>query len=130
MNESAGGCNLSKWKVGGVQIIVNGLESGGGRPNDRTESEGQALREDGKWGQAFKSDKKIKKQMLFGFKHDLFSFASMILFAFHAKNTAFSKCFPKKGKEQNHSSAHPPTFPRFRKGCICPLPLAPTQWKR
>ena len=49
MNESAGG-NLTKWKVGGLQIIVSGLETGGGRPKDRTESEGQALREDGKWG--------------------------------------------------------------------------------
>jgi hypothetical protein len=46
--------------------------------------------------------------MSFGFKHDLFSFALMILFAFHAKNTAFSKYFPKKGKEENHSSAPPP----------------------
>ena len=36
---SAGGCNLSKWKVGGLQIIVSGLESGWGRPKDRTESE-------------------------------------------------------------------------------------------
>ena len=42
--ESAGGNNLSKWKV------VSGLESGGGRLKDMTESEGQALREDGKWG--------------------------------------------------------------------------------
>jgi hypothetical protein len=52
MNESAGG-NLSKWRVGGLQIIVSRLESGGGRPKDRTESEGQALREDGKWGSSF-----------------------------------------------------------------------------
>jgi hypothetical protein len=37
-----------------------------------------------------------------------FSFALMILFAFHAKNTAFSKYFPKKGKGENHSSAPPP----------------------
>ena len=40
----------------GLQIIVSGQESGGDRPKDRTESEGQALREDGQWGQAFKSD--------------------------------------------------------------------------
>ena len=44
---------LSKWKVGGLQVIVSGLESGGGRPKVRTESEGQALREDGKWGLLF-----------------------------------------------------------------------------
>ena len=36
-----GGGNLSKWKVEGLQIIVGGLESGGGRPKDRTESERQ-----------------------------------------------------------------------------------------
>jgi hypothetical protein len=36
--------------------------------------------------------------MSFGFKHELFSFALMILFAFHAKNTAFFKCFPNKGE--------------------------------
>jgi hypothetical protein len=45
--------------------------------------------------------------MSFGFKHDLFSFAVMIIFVFHAKNSAFSKCFPKEGKEQNHSAAPP-----------------------
>ena len=45
--------NLSKWKVGRLQIIVSGLESGGGRPKDMTESEGQALREDGKWRSSF-----------------------------------------------------------------------------
>ena len=41
--ESAGGGggNLSKWKVEGLQIIVGGLESGGGRPKDGTESERQ-----------------------------------------------------------------------------------------
>ena len=68
--------------------------------------------------------------MSFGFKHDLLSFALMILFAFHAKNTAFSKCFPKKGKEQNHSSAPPPPFHAFGNGVYVPLPLAPTPWKR
>jgi hypothetical protein len=47
------GCNLSEWKVGGLQVIVSGQESGGGRPKVRTESEGQALREDGKWGSIF-----------------------------------------------------------------------------
>ena len=97
--ESAGGCNLSKWKVGGLQIIVSGLESGGGRPKDRTESEGQALREDGKWGSIFQKWQNIKKKMSFGFKHAIFSFALMLIFAFHAKHSAFSKCFPKKGKE-------------------------------
>jgi hypothetical protein len=53
---------------------------------------------------------KKKKKMSFCFKHDLFSFAVMIMFAFHDKISAFSKCFPKKGKEQNHSYAHPPFF--------------------
>ena len=48
-----GGGNLSKWKVGGLQVIESGLESGGGRPNVRTESEEQALREDGKLGSFF-----------------------------------------------------------------------------
>jgi hypothetical protein len=33
-----GGGNLSKWKVGGLQVIVSGLESGGGRPKVRTKS--------------------------------------------------------------------------------------------
>ena len=50
-------------------------------------------------GQAYKGDKEKKKKTSFGFKHDLFSFALMIIVAFHAKNSAFSKCFPKKGKE-------------------------------
>ena len=27
-----GGCNLSEWKVGGLQVIVSGLESGGVDP--------------------------------------------------------------------------------------------------
>ena len=36
---------------------------------------------------------KKKEKMSFGFKHDLFSFALMIMFAFHAINSAFSKCF-------------------------------------
>ena len=57
--------------------------------------------------------------MSFGFRHDLFSFVLMILFAFHAKNSAFSKCFPKKGKEQNHSSA--PPLPRFLEVRYIPL---------
>jgi hypothetical protein len=52
-----------------------------------------------------------------GFKHDIFSLALMNIFGFHAINSAFSKCFPKKGKEQNHSSAHP--FSRFWKYGIC-----------
>jgi hypothetical protein len=34
-----------------------------------------------------------------------FSLALMNIFGFHAINSAFTKCFPKKGKEQNHSSA-------------------------
>ena len=38
--------------------------------------------------------------MSFGFKHDLFSFVLMILFAFRAKNTAFLSVFQTKGKEQ------------------------------
>jgi hypothetical protein len=45
--------NLSEWTVGGLQIIVSGLERGGGRLKDSTESEGQALREDGKWESSF-----------------------------------------------------------------------------
>ena len=48
-----GGGNLSEWKVGGLQIIVSGLESGGGGLKDGTKSEGQALREDGGWGSSF-----------------------------------------------------------------------------
>ena len=55
--------------------------------------------------------------MSFGFKHDLFSFALMIMFAFHSKNTAFFKCFPKKRKELNHVHA-------FGSGVYVPLPLA------
>ena len=51
-HESEGG-NLSKWKVGGLHIIVSGLANGGSRPKDRTDSERQALREDGKWGLRF-----------------------------------------------------------------------------
>jgi hypothetical protein len=70
--ENAGGCNLSKWKVWGLQIIVSGLESDEGRPKDRTESEGQALREDGKWGSIFQKGQKIKNKMSFSFKHALF----------------------------------------------------------
>ena len=54
---------------------------------------------------------KNKENMSFGFKHDLFSFALVILCAFHAENTAFSKCFPKKGKEQ--IIVLPPTFFTF-----------------
>ena len=74
-HERAGVATSVSVKLGRLQIIVSGLESGGGMPKDRTESEGQALREDGKWG------------------------------------SSFQKCFPKKGKEQNHSSV--PPFPRF-----------------
>jgi hypothetical protein len=47
--------SISEWKDGGLQIIVSGLESGGGRLKDRTESEGQALREDGQWGSSFQN---------------------------------------------------------------------------
>ena len=32
-------------------------------------------------------------------------FALMIIVAFFAKHSAFTKCFPRKGKERNHSSA-------------------------
>ena len=53
MRVGEGRGNLSEWKVEELQIIVGGLESGGGRPKDRTESEEQALREDGKWGSIF-----------------------------------------------------------------------------
>ena len=113
-----------------MHIIVSGLANGGSRPKDRTDSERQALREDRKWGLSFQKWHKIKKKMSFGFKHDLFSFALMILFAFHAKNTAFFKCFPKKGKELNHSSAPNPLFHAFGSGVYAPLPLAPTPWKR
>jgi hypothetical protein len=55
--------------------------------------------------------------MSFGFKHDIFSLALMNIFGFHAINSAFSKCFPKKGKEQNHSSAHPA---REKMSCLKP----------
>ena len=48
------GGSLIQWKVEGLQIIVSVLESGGGRLKDRTEGEGQALREDGKCGSRFK----------------------------------------------------------------------------
>ena len=72
-----GGATSVSGKLGGLQVIVSGLESGGGRPKVRTESEGQA----------------------------------------------FSKCFPKKGKEQNHSSA--PPFSRFWKWGICPFTSSP-----
>ena len=47
------GGDRRKWKIGGLQIIVSGLEGGGGRLKHKTESEGQALREDGKWGSSF-----------------------------------------------------------------------------
>jgi hypothetical protein len=40
-------------------------------------------------------------------KNKLILTALMIIFGFHAKYAAFSKCFPKKRKEQNHSSASP-----------------------
>jgi hypothetical protein len=39
-----------------------------------------------------------------------FTFALMIIVDFHAKNSAFSKCFLKKGQEQNHTAAPPPLF--------------------
>ena len=104
------GGNLSEWKVWGLHIIVSGLANGGSRPKDRTDSERQALREDGKWESSFQKWHKIKKKMSFGFKHDLFSFALMILFAFHAKNTSFCT---------------PPRFPRFLKWCICPFTPSP-----
>jgi hypothetical protein len=48
----------------------------------------------------------------------------MIIFAFHAEKRAFSKCFPKKMKEKNHSSASP-TFPRFWKWSICAFTPSP-----
>jgi hypothetical protein len=58
-----------------------------------------------------------------------FSFALLINFGFHAKHSAFSKCFPKRGKEQNHSSASP-LFTLLEVGHMSPLPPAPTPWKR
>jgi hypothetical protein len=45
--------NLRESKAWWLQVIVSGLESGGGKPKDRTERKGQALREDGKWGSIF-----------------------------------------------------------------------------
>jgi hypothetical protein len=63
--------------------------------------------------------------MSFGFKLDLFSFALMIIFAFHTKNSVFSNCIPKKGKEQNHSSAPLSPFPRYWKWGICPFTPSP-----
>ena len=68
--------------------------------------------------------------MSFGFKLDLFSFALMINFAFHTKNSVFSNCFPKKGKEQSHSSAPSPPFNAIGSGVYASLPPAPTPWKR
>ena len=62
--------------------------------------------------------------MSFDFKHDFFSFALMIIVDFHAKNLAFSKCFLKKGQEQNHSAA-PLSFARFWKWGICPFTSSP-----
>ena len=47
------GGNICKRKRRGLEIIVSGLESGGGRLKDRTECAGQALREDVKWGSSF-----------------------------------------------------------------------------
>ena len=94
----------------GLHIIVSGLANGGSRPKDRTDSERQASREDGKWGSIFQKGQKIKNKMSFGFKHDLFSFA-------------FSKCFPKNGEERNHSSSL--TFSRFWKWDICPFTSSP-----
>ena len=37
-----GGSTSVSGKLWGLQIIVGGLESGGGRPKERTENEGQA----------------------------------------------------------------------------------------
>ena len=62
--------------------------------------------------------------MSFGFKHDFFSFALMIIVYFHANNSAFSKCFLKKGQEQNHSAAPPPLFTLLEVGYM-PLYLQP-----
>jgi hypothetical protein len=52
--------------------------------------------------------------MSFGFKHELFSFVLMILFAFDAKIQLFLSVFQTNGKEQqNHSSAPHPLFHAF-----------------
>jgi hypothetical protein len=114
---SAGGCNLSKWKVGGLQIIVSGLESGGGRPKDRTESEGQALREDGKWGSIFQKWQKIKKKMSFGFKHAILSFALMMISMLYIQ--LFLSVFQKRGRSK--IIVLHPLFSRFWKWGICPF---------
>jgi hypothetical protein len=58
-----------------------------------------------KWWSSFQKWQIRKNKMSFGFKLDLFSFALMIMLAFHTNNSVFSNCFPKKGKGQNHSSA-------------------------
>jgi small neutral amino acid transporter SnatA (MarC family) len=42
---------------------------------------------------------KNKEKNVIWLQHAIFSFALMMIFAFHAKHSAFSKCFPKKGKE-------------------------------
>jgi hypothetical protein len=51
------------------------------------------------------------------------SFALLIIFGFHAKYSAISKCFPKKGRSKI-IVLHPP-FSRFWKWGICHLYLQP-----
>ena len=70
-------------------------------------------------GQSFKSDKKSRKKYHLASNMTFFSFALLIMFGFHAKHSAFSKCFPKR--EGNPSSTSP---------LFTPLPPAPTPWKR
>ena len=122
-----GGGNLCKWKSWGLQIIVTGLESGGARLKDRMESEGEALREDGEWGSSFpKVTIKKERNVIWLQTWPFFSFALMIIFDFHANNSVFSKCFPKKGR--NKIIVLPPPFSTLLESgayALYPQPLRP-----
>ena len=54
----------------------------------------QDMTESGVSFQTFKQKKKKKRSS--GFKHDLVSLTSLIMFGFHAKNAAFSKILHQK----------------------------------
>jgi len=72
------------------------------------------------------TDKKARTKCLLASNMTFFSFALMIIFAFHATISSFSKCFPRKGKEQNHSQfCPPPLVPVFWEWGICPFTPCP-----
>ena len=70
-------------------IIVIGLEIAGLRTGRKSGVYTSGY--DGKWGKLSNFQTKKEEKRSSGFKHDLLSLTSLIMFGFHAKHSAFSK---------------------------------------